>query len=261
MTRSLAGLRIAVTRAADQAAELALPLRERGAEVIITPLIRIVPSLEAAEVRAAAARVARYDWIVFTSANGAHAFAAALRGAGIDRWPPNVALACVGPATAAAAREHGFEPALIPEEYTGDAIAEALLERADLRGRRVLLARAGGARQTLPERLRQAGARVQDLALYRSEADPEGSRRLRQAIAAEALDLITFTSGSAVRYFVESMGGAVPVPVAVIGPVTADEARQRKLDVRIEAEPHTIAGLVSAIERYFAARAADRGEA
>jgi uroporphyrinogen-III synthase len=251
----LKGLRVAITRAAAQAEDLAAPLRAAGAEVLLTPLIRIVPSGDAPEIATAIEQLPAYDWIVFTSVNGVDVFAEALARAGAAIAPDRASIACVGPATAAAARKHGWTASVIPEEFVGHAIADALAARADLAGSRILLARAGGARAELRERLLALGAIVTDTELYHSDLDEAGAMRLRAHIENDEVDLLTFTSGSTVRYFTQAVGGPGRAKVAVIGPLTADAARQCGLSVEIAAQPHTTAGLVAAIVQHY------RGEA
>jgi uroporphyrinogen-III synthase len=251
----LGGVRIAVTRAAAQAEELAGPLRAAGADVVMTPLIRIVPTGDSSEMRESLDALPRYDWIIFTSTNGVDLFAEAAHRAGRDITNTRAAIACVGPATAAAAKKHGMKPSVIPDEFVGHAIADALAARGDLAGQRILLARAGRAREELPERLREAGASVSEVQLYYSAMDEDGARALRARIEAQEVDLLTFTSGSTVRYFKEAVGTTGRAKVAVIGPLTADAATRSGMTVDIEANPHTTEGLVAAITRYF------RGEA
>lgn len=247
---ALTGIRIAVTRAAEQAEELVRALRIRGADVVATPLIRISPRIDEDEVRAAMVKLDDYDWIVFTSVNGVDLFMRALQSAGEDIRSA-AGVACVGPATAAAAVRHGLEPSVIPDEYVGRAIADALAQRVQLDGLRILLARAEGGNADLPERLRAGGATVADLQLYRTSPDADGARALRAELAEGALDLITFTSGSTIRYFTELVGRPGRAKVAVIGPVTADAARSAGIDVDIVGVPHTTGGLVGAIAGYF----------
>src|SRR4029077_7634820 len=65
----LAGRRIAVTRAREQAGDLARELEALGADGVAAPTIRIAPLADLAALRAALTRVPPYDWIVFTSQN------------------------------------------------------------------------------------------------------------------------------------------------------------------------------------------------
>jgi uroporphyrinogen-III synthase len=244
----LRGLRVAVTRARPQAEELAAPLRALGADVLLAPLIRVVPA-DTAEAGAAIARAAPFDWVVFTSANGVELFAQASARAGISLAGTKVA--CVGPTTAAAARSQGFEPTLVPGDYTGDAVAEAMVAHHELAGTRILLARASGGGAGLPARLAAAGATISDIHLYHSAADLDGARMLRTAITSEILDVLTFTSGSSIRYFKQAVGDPGRAVVAAIGPVTAEVAREEGLTVGIQGNPNTVEGLIDGIVRHF----------
>ena len=248
---SLRGLRVAVTRAAAQADELVSALLERGAVAVPAPLIRIVPRLDDASVQRALGRVSEFDWLVFTSANGVDLFVEGLRNAGGHADSIRASVACVGPATAAAAHKHGLEPSVIPDEFVGHAIADAIAGRTEVKQLKILLARAQGGREELPERLRAAGADVTDVTLYHSGPDLDGARDLRAHLDAQTIDLLTFTSGSTVRYFREHVGDPGLVKVAVIGPMTAEAARGAGLRIDVEASRHTTEGLVSAIVEYF----------
>lgn len=254
MTKPLSGVRIAVTRPADQSRELAEPLENAGAHVERCPLVRIAPNAADEEMRRAVSDLGDFAWVIFTSVNGVDQFMRLLHDERVDPKPlKTVRIACVGPATAGALRRYGLDPAALPHEYVGGAITEALLQTGSIRDRKVLIARASGGGRKLPEDLRAQGAEVVDLALYRTEGDDENGARLRGLIADGKIDLVTFTSGSAVNYFVDTVDLESRVAVAVIGPSTADVAHARGLEVAIEADPHTIPGLVQAILNYYAA--------
>ncbi|HEY5173252.1 MAG TPA: uroporphyrinogen-III synthase, partial [Acidimicrobiia bacterium] len=71
-------------------------------------------------------------------------------------------------------------------------------------------------------------------------------------VRAGEVDAITFTSSSTVDNFCDAIGGLLPEPqprVVSIGPVTSETARARGLRVDVEADPHTIDGLVEALLR------------
>jgi uroporphyrinogen III methyltransferase/synthase len=161
----------------------------------------------------------------------------------------------IGPATAAAARNHGAEPLVVPSEHRGEALAEALLAAApDLAGRRVLLARASEARPVLPARLREAGAIVDDVPVYATVVEESSRGALRDLIAGNLLDWVTFTASSTVRGFVELAGPPVAgLRLAAIGPVTAETVRAVGLPEPVVAAAATVTGLVEAIVRAEAA--------
>jgi uroporphyrinogen III methyltransferase/synthase len=120
----------------------------------------------------------------------------------------------------------------------------------------VLVARAAVGRDVLPDALRAAGAAVDVVPVYRT-VRAEASRALLGALlAGRRLDLVTFTSSSTVEHYAGLAGAllARAVPCACLGPVTAATARGAGLDVAVEADPYTVAGLVAAIERWNESR-------
>ncbi len=247
---ALAGARVLVTASAP--GELCALLEAKGAVPVAVPTIAIRPA-DPAPLDAALAR--GWDWIVVTSPNGARAVAARLAGARraarptAPDAPPGARWGAVGPRTRAALQEAGIEAAAVPDEGTGAAIADAM---GEVRGLRVLLARARHAARDLPEALSRRGARVQEVVAYETEEGPEDAREpLARALAA-GLDAAVFTSGSTVRGFARlagepalALGDAV---VVAIGPSTADAARAAGLSP-VAARGRTPAAIVAALER------------
>jgi uroporphyrinogen III methyltransferase/synthase len=241
----LFGKRIVVTRTREQASELAHLLRRRGAAPIEIPTIAIVdPDDAGAALRGAVADLAGYDWVALTSANGAARFCAELRDA---RSVGQAQIAAIGPGTAKVLAAKNLVADLIGERFVAEGLLEAFPAPPD-GGGRVLLARAADARDVLPDGLRSVGWNVDVVSAYRT-VPPEVTEDSRAALA--DADIVTFTSSSTVRHFVDMVGlGAVPAVVACIGPVTAATARGLGITVDIEAGEHTIAGLVAAIEAH-----------
>jgi uroporphyrinogen-III synthase len=126
-----------------------------------------------------------------------------------------------------------------------ESLVEAFPDPPRDRPGRVLLARAAVARDVLPAGLRARGWEVDVVEAYRTVAAPiDPARRAELARA----DIVTFTSSSTVTRFLEAAGReSVPPVVAAIGPITAATARRHGLQVDIEAEVHSIDGLVDAI--------------
>jgi hydroxymethylbilane synthase len=241
---SLAGLRVMVTRADRQAALLADALIVLGAIAVRCPVITIEPlAVDPAAFR----DLGRYDWVVLTSANGVDRLRELLRKAHRD-FPAGLKVAAIGPETAARAQEAGMAPTLVPHRFIAEELADAL-SAAMTPGARILLPRAAGARDVLPEQLRSRGAQVDVLETYR--AVPPADVRPRLAACLPDVDMVTFTSSSTVRHFVDALPGALPdrVMVACIGPITAQTARELGLRVDIIAQEYTTRGLVDAIVR------------
>jgi uroporphyrinogen III methyltransferase/synthase len=244
--RPLHGRRVIVTRARAQASGLAATLRQLGAEAIELPAIRLVPRLEAAEVREAAAAIGDYALVCLTSANGVRLLFEALAAAGLDsRALSGATLAAIGPGTAAALAGGGIAADIVPERFVAESLVEALGE-VEVRGRRVLVARAADARDVIPEWLRERGAEVDVVALYETVREDPGPEAVE---AAQGADYVTFTSSSTVRNLIETLGERFPrdARVVSIGPVTTEAAREAGLEVSVEAERHDIGGLVEAL--------------
>ncbi len=251
--RPLAGHRIAVTRPQAQAGVLIDGLRELGAEPLSLPTIRIADPSDPGPLRRALDELARYDWIVFTSVNGVDRFWRELQAAGRSpSLPEAMRVAAIGPATAEALGQHGVSPQVVPDEYVAEAVADALIAGAAVAGSRVLLPRAAGSRQVLPQRLRAAGAEVDEVVAYESVANPRGITALSDAIGEGRIDMVTFTAASTVRCYVDEAGSDLgSARVAVIGPITAAAARSAGLRVDVEAREYTVPGLLDAICEYF----------
>ncbi len=149
----------------------------------------------------------------------------------------------------------GVVPDLVPDRFVAEAVVTALAAQGDVRGKTVLLPRARGARDALPDGLRALGALVDVIPVYETIQATGDASGLGAEILAGAIDAITFTSSSTVRGFVESVGRPVAASgrfaAAVIGPVTAGTARELGIAVAVEAAEYTVAGLVEALVRYF----------
>lgn len=255
----LAGRRIVVTRAQEQAGGLVARLRELGAEPVVCSTITFAPPDDPAPLDAAIARIEQYDWVIVTSANGARALLERMRtlGRAADALR-GVAVGAVGPATLQTLAEYGVEVRFVPSAH----VAEAMLEEiGDVAGRRVLLPRADIARANLPEGLRARGAAVDDIAAYRTVRGP-GSEELVGLLRQGAVSAVTFTSSSTVRYLLDTLEAAgLPreearallnrAAVVCIGPVTSATAREEQLRVDAQAREHTTAGLVQALVEWF----------
>jgi len=184
----LFGRRVVVTRAADQAGALSKLLTQAGAEAIELPVI----SLEPTEDATALLRLSFYDWLVFTSVNGVRYFVEHMERLGVDirRWPPRVA--AIGPATAEAIARLHVKVDAIPESFVAEGLAAAF-EQFEMTGRKVLVARAAEGRDVVPEALRQRGARVDVVDIYRNVVPPDAPGRAREVFAHKP-DWVTFTS-------------------------------------------------------------------
>jgi uroporphyrinogen III methyltransferase / synthase len=259
--RPLFGRRIVVTRPRDQARELVDMLEERGAEAICAPTIRIAPPDDLAALDKACAEAARFDWVVFTSANAVEHFMARLLTLGDVRDLKGVRIGAVGASTAARVERYGIRVDLTPAEFRAEALLEALKRHGPIDGMRLLLPRADIAREVLPDELRQAGADVTDVIAYRTlpAGEPESDQDIYRMLLDGAIDAVTFTSASSVRNFAQMYGREQAADllrtttVASIGPVTAEAAQQLDITTSVMPERYTIPDLVDALVAHFAA--------
>jgi uroporphyrinogen III methyltransferase/synthase len=214
--------------------------------VVEAPAIRIVPRPVEGEVARMADEIAGYHLICLTSPNAVALLFEALGTRGRDaRALAGARVAAIGPGTARELEGRGIRADVVPERSVAESLLAQLAD-ADVAGKRVLLPRAADAREVLPDGLRERGAEVDVVALYDTVGEP-----LEDAVA-DALadaDYVTFTSSSTVTRFLDAAGGAVPngTRVVSIGPVTSATARERGLEVHVEADRHDIDGLVAAL--------------
>jgi uroporphyrinogen III methyltransferase/synthase len=235
--RPLAGHTVAVTRARAQASGLARRLEQLGASVVQAPTIRT------RELPGPALDPSPYDLLCLTSPNGVELlFKRLAAGRRDSRALAGARIAAIGPGTVRALAAHGIAADVVPERFVAESLAEAL---GDLDVKRALVATASEARDVLPDALRARGTEVDVLALYETVAEPLSQSALAQALGA---DYITFTSSSAVRFFLQAAGTPLPTKrIVSIGPVTSATLREHDLEPHIEAERHDIDGLVDAL--------------
>lgn len=259
--RPLFGKRVLVTRPRDQATELLKQLKALGAETLEAPMIKIVPPSDPGPLTTAVTQTTQFDWIVFTSVNAVDAFMEAFLIDGRDiRALVGPRLCAVGTGTAARLSTFKIHVDLVPSEFTAAGILAALQTQGPLENVRVLLPRADIGRTLLRDELRKSGAVVTDVIAYQTKLDEEqnkGESDIYQMLLEGQIDVVTFTSGSAVQNFVKTYGAEKMLDlrrqtiVAVIGPVTAKEALKFDIPVTIQPTTYTIAALVDAIAAHF----------
>jgi uroporphyrinogen-III synthase len=254
---TLTGVRVLVGRARHQASVLSAGLKACGAEIIEIPFIEIRKPRSYKAYDTALKHIGEYDWLILTSVNGVHALAQRMKHLRIASTTlEHLKVAAIGPATRTAVEKLGLAVALVPQRYVAESVVESLREQAN--GKRVLLARAKVARDVIPRELRKVGARVDVVEAYETVVPKSSKSRLKSVMNDSKLrpHVITFTSSSSVRNFVELLRGQEyprrpvldGIRLASIGPVTSATLRELGLPVHIEAEEYTIPGLIRAIE-------------
>ena len=252
----LAGKRIAITRAREQAGALRELLVARGTQVIEIPTISICPPDSWEPLDAAIRRLNEFDYLLVTSANGVRNFLARLEVSGRNvRDLEKLIIGAIGPATAAEFTQAGVRVDLLPREYVAEGLLSTLSGR-DLRGKAFLIPRAKVARDVVPRVLEERGARVEVVEAYQTVAADISPEEISHLLTPPP-DAITFTSSSTVTNFARLIGQERlaetlrGVAIASIGPVTSETLCQFGLTVTLEARESTIPGLVEVLQLYF----------
>jgi uroporphyrinogen III methyltransferase/synthase len=252
-TPFLIGKRILITRAREQVGEFSTLLKDCGAEVVAFPTIEIASPEDWGPLDDAIARMSTYNWVIFTSVNGVQLFIQRLKKKGVDISAlASKKLCAIGPRTQRELEEMGLTVHFRPTEYRAEAVAEGL-KRLGIQGKSILLPRAREARRILPEALREAGARVDEVEAYQTVRPTTGKESL-EAILKKGIDVVVFTSSSTVRNFMELLSDKTilnGVTVAVIGPITAATAQKYGLEPSIVPAEYTIPSLVKAIVEHY----------
>ncbi|HUA15035.1 MAG TPA: uroporphyrinogen-III synthase [Verrucomicrobiae bacterium] len=278
----LRGVRVLVGRARHQAGALSSELRRLGARVVEIPFIEIRKPRSFRALDNALRNLDSYDWLILTSVNGVDAMWARMEklqlatkdrdregswltraassagnSSGLAAARRRLRVAAIGPATRKAIEQRQLKVDVVPKEYVAESVVRSLKGR--VKGMRVLLVRAKVARDVIPRELRRAGAQVDVIEAYETVVPKSSRVRLQAALKnpRRRPHVVTFTSSSTVRNFVELMGippgrrsaALAGVRTASIGPVTSSTLGELGLSVDIRAKEFTIPGLLDAIVR------------
>jgi uroporphyrinogen-III synthase len=222
--------RILVTRPAAQAQGLCARIAALGGEPVELPAIEIRPPGDSAPLVALTERLDDYDLAVFISVNAVHyglEFILARRA-----WPARVQIAAVGLASNAALERHGLRASLVPEhEYSSEGLL-ALEALADMHGRRVVILRGNGGRDTLFETLAARGAAVEYVEVYRRARPHADPQHMQALLAPGHLDVITVTSNESLQNLFD-MAGPDGQPLLRNIPLVVASPRQAALAAKL----------------------------
>jgi uroporphyrinogen-III synthase len=202
----LAGLGVLVTRPAHQAEPLCDLIAAAGGTPIRFPVIAIEPPADPAVAAAVIDALDGFDLAIFISANAVEQGVAAVRAR--RDWPPGLATASIGEATAQALIERGLAPAIRPTDRFD---SEALLEQPALRdmaGKRVVIFRGEGGRELLAEALRGRGAEVVYAEVYRRTLPEVDSVPLCDRWRDGEVGVVVITSAEGLRNLCTLLGPA-----------------------------------------------------
>jgi uroporphyrinogen-III synthase len=244
----LADTGVAVTRAEADDGPLSVRLRARGARVAHWPAVDIRPPDDPRPLEQALADLERFHWVVFSSPRAVAAVT------GLAHEPPDrPKVAAIGMSTAQALMAEGWPVHLIPKPFNAEQLVKAFEQTGWADGARVFFPASSIARPTIPEGLTALGADVVQVVAYETAPAAVDPDRCLAEVEAGTVDVVTFTSPSAVRGLRQGLGPEhfdrlmeMVIPAA-IGPTTADALREAGTGRVIEASPSTLDGLVDAI--------------
>jgi uroporphyrinogen III methyltransferase/synthase len=264
--RPLFGQSVLVTRPLDQAGDLARPLAEMGANVLTQPAIHILPPQQRNRIEPSSLTIEqrqgdwshvdrtielldRFQWLVFSSANGVRFF--------LDRLPAmkrdvrvlrNLKIAAIGSATAAELAKYQLQADLIPDEFRAESLAKALAGGAA--GNHFLLIRASRGREILADELTAAGGHVEQVVAYESIDVATPDPQIAAQMAAGQIHWTTVTSSAIARSLANLFGDSLrQTKLVSISPITSAVLRDLGYEPAAEATEYTMAGLVQAIQR------------
>jgi uroporphyrinogen-III synthase len=259
----LAGKRVVVTRAPEQAQNFVRQLEQMGAEVILFPTVAFTDPADTGALDSAIRSLEQFDWVLFTSANAVRYFSKRCRALFLDcktLQSPRPMVAAVGPVTGEAATGEGFRVDYVAEHHSGQGLAGELW--GALTDRRILLPRSDRAGAAFPAKLREIASEVVDPVAYCTGIPASSEGKALERIRRGDVDVLAFASPSAVQHFAEAVGAEGLETLdrrarfAAIGPATAAAIREAGLRVDIEPSEARSSALAGAIADYFASRPA-----
>jgi uroporphyrinogen-III synthase len=225
-----AGTRVLVTRPVDQAKAWLHALAEAGAVPVPYPTIAVQPPPSWEPLDQAFARLAEYDWLIFTSASAVQMAIPRLPAAVNPAALPRPQVAAVGGETARALGQHGFTVARVPDDQRQEGLIAAF---GDLpAGTRFLFPQAVNGRDALAAALRVRGCEVDVVPASQTVSVPDMPDL-------PEFDVASFASPSALEAFVarHGVGPLAAKGTVVIGPTTAAAAHAHGLKPMVARTP------------------------
>jgi uroporphyrinogen-III synthase len=264
-SKPLAGKRLVITRAPEQAREMIRAFEALGAEVFLLPMVEFAPPEDLRGLDDALRRLSDFDAVLFLSRNAVRYIFKRCheRGMKCEAWQSaKCMIAAVGPGTAQALAVEGSRVDYVAKGQTGEALVRELGDR--LAGKKVLLPRSNRGDERLPKALCEAGAQLTEVIAYRTTAPQRIKPDLLARVRGEEVDAIVFTSPSAFEIFSDCVGAnevaslSGRVQFAAIGPTTAAAIRSAGARVEIEATKPSASGLANSLAMYYQRQAAKR---
>lgn len=198
MIKSLNGAHVLVTRPAHQAENLCRLIEERDGVAVRFPTLAIAALEDTCTIQNTLAHLDKYQWLIFVSANAVTMHRYYSDDGKIEKFK-SVRIAAIGKATAQALVQAGLSVDLVPESgYNSEALL-AMTQMQQMMGQRCLIVRGEGGREELATTLRNRGATVEYLDVYKRMIPGMDNSQVSLLLAQSMLDAITVTSGEALQ--------------------------------------------------------------
>jgi uroporphyrinogen III methyltransferase/synthase len=265
---NLKGKVIAITRAEGQAEETASLIERMGGKPYIIPTMEFKMPEDLSQIRDFIEDLqhGKADYTVFMSVNAVRFLLKEAEVLGLTRHLYSglgkTRIIAVGPRTAEELMRHNIHVDLIPEKYSSNGVAQALVE-IGLRGKSVFIPRAKGASPTLREKLESLGARVREIHVYEQQIpiNYEKAKAFIEHLTSGRIDAIVFGSSQSVKNFLQLIGTSLNLSalretlnrplIVAIGPETAKTLRDNGLKVDVIPEVYTFQEALAALARHF----------
>lgn len=282
----LSGTSILVTRSAHQAKDFTEKLNALGANAIELSVIEIQPPDSWESLDNAIDHIGQYDWLLFASSNAVSAFVSRLQikqPSFAAQWNENKMprVAVIGTSTEAVAIESGLPVDYKPSAYIAETFIEEFPGYPSLSGWNFLWPRGETGRNYIEEKLIQASGKVKIVNAYKTGLPSDIvalSNRFHQLLRGEQFGVLTLASAQTAAnlatviahkwrqenkvenaqwqdeaYFVNQIKDLLKnITVLSIGPETSSGARKHLGKLDLEANPHSVNGMIIALLKHFA---------
>ncbi|BAV32963.1 uroporphyrinogen III synthase [Sulfuricaulis limicola] len=227
--RTLAGVRVLVTRPRDQAENLAHLIEARGGEAIRFPVIEIAEPKDTQALLAVVGRLKDFALAIFVSPNAVKRAMNLIRARG--GLPPTLRVACVGRGSARELKRLGIENVLAPTDRFDSEALLALPELQQVAGKRIVIFRGDGGRELLGDTLKARGAEIEYAECYRRLRPATDPTPLRHRWERGEVDIVSVTSVDGLRNLFDMLGTdgrpwLIRTPVVVVSERMAQVCRE-----------------------------------
>lgn len=253
-TLPLEGKNIVITRAEKKSLEFAQQIKKLGGTPIIIPLLSFEPTRLTKSEMLQFSRLYDYEWLIFTSSNGVDYFFHHADQLKINFQECKVKIAVIGDKTKLALEEKGFEPSILPNDFVAEGLFEAL-QKEKMNGMKVLYIQGDLARDFIPTKLSEIGAKVTKLSVYKTVC-PSNTKAWVELLQ-QNIDAITFTSPSTIKHFTHLLEGQEwkqwisKTVVCCIGPITEKAALSFGIKSNVVPRTYTMEHLLHELILYF----------